>query len=86
MLKPVNVKQVQAFLGLTGYFRKFVPKYSIMAQLLTNLLKAGAKFRFDEAEEDAFVNLKIALTSQPVLNLYRINAETELHTDASKHE
>lgn len=52
---------------------------------MTNLLKAEAEFRFDEAEEDAFVNLKIALISYSVLNLYRINIETELHTDASKH-
>jgi len=37
--EPTNVKQVQSFLGLSGYFRKCIPKYSIVARPLTNLLK-----------------------------------------------
>ncbi|XP_015514359.2 uncharacterized protein LOC107220321 [Neodiprion lecontei] len=80
-----NIKQVQAFLGLTGYFRKFIPKYSLIARPLTNLLRNGVEFRFEDDERNAFENLKIALTTRPVLNLYKTNAETELHTDASKH-
>jgi len=83
--RPTNVRQVQAFLGLTGYFRKFVPGYSLIARPLTNLLKMNVPFMFNEKQNDAFVRLKIILSSQPVLKLYRINAETELHTDASKY-
>ncbi|XP_025997281.2 uncharacterized protein LOC113005666 [Solenopsis invicta] len=81
--EPSNVKQIQSFLGLSGYFRKFVQKYSIIARPLTNLLKANAKFRFEEEEKGAFLNLKNILCDKPVLRIYKANAETELHTDAS---
>lgn len=80
-----NVKQVQSFFGLSGYFRKFVPGYSAIARPLSNLLKTNTKFQFDTTERNAFNQLKIALCEQPILNLYRVGAETELHTDASKH-
>jgi len=82
--KPSNIKGVQSFLGLTGYFRKFIPKYSLVARPLTNLLKANVKFTFGIQEVEAFNRLKLMLTSSPILKLYRPNAETELHTDASR--
>ncbi|XP_020297523.1 uncharacterized protein LOC109862041 [Pseudomyrmex gracilis] len=66
--KPGNVKQVQSFLGLTGP--------------LTNLLRASVPFIFGEKEVRAFEALKMALTEKPVLHLYNVKAETELHTDA----
>jgi len=81
--KPTCVKQVQSFLGLTGYFRKFIPQYSIIARPLSNLLKNEVRFHFDEEQEHAFQQLKNILCREPVLQLYRTNAETELHTDAS---
>lgn len=81
--EPTNVKQIQSFLGLSGYFRKFVPKYSIIARPLTNLLKSNTKFHFEEKEKEAFISLKNILCDKPVLHLYKLNAPTELHTDAS---
>lgn len=83
--EPRNIRQIQAFLGLTGYFRKFVRGYSAIARPLSNLLRANVKFQFDTAERNAFEQLKIILSEQPILNLYRVGAETELHTDASKY-
>jgi len=82
--EPRNVKQIQTFLGLSGYFRKFVPNYSTIARPLSNLLRTNVKFRFDMAERSASKQLKVILCQQPVLNLFRVGAETELHTDASK--
>lgn len=79
---PRTIKQVQSFLGLTGYFRKFIPQFSVRARPLSQLLKNGAKFDFGTEQQLAFDSLKSALTEEPVLKLYRVGAETELHTDA----
>lgn len=83
--EPGNVKQVQSFLGLSGYFRKFVLRYSIIARPLSNLLRANAKFVFGDNERRAFFELKEILSTKPVLSLYKREADTELHTDASIH-
>lgn len=74
---------MQSFPGLSGYFRKFIPGYLTIARPLTNLLRANVKFRFGIDERNAFVRLKTMLSENPILKLYRIGAETELHTDAS---
>lgn len=81
---PTNVKAVQSYLGLTEYFRKFIPDYSIIARSLTNLLKKNVKFSFDLTVKEAFEKLKSVLMQKPVLNIFVPNSVTELHTDASK--
>lgn len=68
-LEPTIIKQIQSFLGLSGYFRKFIPKYLIIACSLSNLLKSNAKFRFEENEKEAFIRLKNILCDKPVLRL-----------------
>lgn len=80
--KPSSVKEVQSFKGLTGHFRKFIPSYATIARPLTQLLKDS--FIFGPAEESAFNELKMILSKEPVLKLYKSGAETELHTDASR--
>lgn len=82
--EPTTKKAVQSFLGLTGYFRKFVRDYSKIAKPLSEMLKTTQRFRFDDVERRAFERLKQLLTSEPVLRIYRPDATTELHTDASK--
>ena len=82
---PKNIKDVQSFLGHTGYFRKFVEEYSTIARPLTNLLKNGVEFIFGFNEQYAFNELKKVLINQPVLKPYKKGAETELHTDPSKY-
>lgn len=67
---PKNVKAVQSFLGLTGFFRKFVKDYSIIARPLTNLLKKDATFKLESEEYAAIENLKSALCDGPVLRIY----------------
>lgn len=83
--QPENVKQMQSFLGLTGYFRKFIRNYALIARPLSNLLREGTKFEFGAKEKEAFDQLKCALSTIPVLKLYKQKAETELHTDASMY-
>lgn len=80
---PNNIHEVRQFLGLTGYFRKFVKGYGEIAHPLTSLLKKEARWQWCENEEHAFTVLKERLISRPVLALYDHTLETELHTDAS---
>lgn len=79
-----TIKQVQSFLGLSGYFRKFVNKYSMIARPLSDLLRKEKAFQFGEAERKAFNELKQILSKEPVLQIFDPELETELHTDASQ--
>lgn len=83
--KLMSTKLVYRFLGLSGYFRKFIPQYASIARPLSQLMKGGMKFVFGPEREYVFERLKAALTSKPVLKLYRPGACTELHTYASKY-
>lgn len=82
--KPECRRDIQSFLLLTGYFRKFILDYAIIARPLSDLLKDNQKFSFDAAQEEVFAKLKAVLTSEPMLRIYKSDAITELHTDASK--
>lgn len=77
--------ELQRFLGLTDYFRKFIVNYAGMAKPLHNLLKKTVSVSFDFSEEcvKAFKILKSKLITYPVLRLYNPHAKTQLHTDAS---
>lgn len=80
---PENVKNIRQFLGLTGYFRKFIKSYAIKAKPLTKLLSKNTKWIWDQDQQEAFELLKEELTSTSVLRLYDPKAYTEVHTDAS---
>lgn len=79
--KPNSVPQLQSFLGLSNYFRKFIRNYAQKAKPLYNLFKKSVKF--DQNCIEAFESLKVELTKYPILRLYNSAAQTELHTDAS---
>ena len=83
--EPKNAKELQSCLGLFSYFRRFVSSFSRIAKPLLDLLKGDAPFVFDSACKSAFLELRDALSSTPVLVLYNPTRETELHTDASSH-
>ena len=81
--KPKNVTEVRRFLGLTGFFRKFVANYSLIAEPLTLLLQKDQPFIWGDEQERAFTMLKDKLTCKPVLEVFNFNAEHEVHCDAS---
>lgn len=81
--EPDSCKAVQSFLGLTGFFRKFIMNYAAKSAPLSDLLKKDIKFEFTDTERTAFLELKTALSSSPILHIYNPDFETELHTDAS---
>lgn len=66
---PISVKKLRGFLGLAGYYRKFVKNFGIISKPLTQLLRKGVSFRWGSEAEAAFQQLKQALTSAPVLGL-----------------
>ncbi|XP_064651627.1 uncharacterized protein LOC135502607 [Lineus longissimus] len=82
---PTTKKQVRSFLGLSGFYRKFIPHYSELASPLTDLTKKGQpnKVGWSEVQETAFRKLKRALCSKPILRLPALNEMFILRTDAS---
>lgn len=80
---PSTPKMVQSFLGLTGYFRKFIGNYGAMARPLTKLLQKDATFVMGPEQMEAYEKLKQSMIEKPVLRVYNQLAETQLHTDAS---
>ncbi|GBN00585.1 Transposon Ty3-G Gag-Pol polyprotein, partial [Araneus ventricosus] len=81
--EPKCTKDIRSYLGLTGYFRKFIPHYSAIAKPLSDLLKKDSNFSFGLKERESFNELKQILSKEPVLCLYNPKSETEIHTDAS---
>ncbi|GBL81313.1 Retrovirus-related Pol polyprotein from transposon 297 [Araneus ventricosus] len=74
-------KDIKSYLGLTGYFRKFIPHDSAIATPLSDLLKKDSNFSFGLKEGESFNELKQILSKELVLCLYNPKSETE--TDAS---
>jgi hypothetical protein len=64
---PTTVRQIRSFLGLAGYYRRFIPNFSRIAKPMTELLKKGVKYDWSQKCEDAFHTLRQHLTTAPVL-------------------
>jgi hypothetical protein len=64
---PTTVSEVWSFLGLAGYYRRFILNFSKIAKPITELLKKGNKHLWSEACDEAFKHLKKLLTTSPVL-------------------
>jgi len=80
---PKTAKQLKSFLGLMGYYRRFIPLFSKIASPLHKLLKRDAKYLWEESQEAAFRALKQKLMTQPILQYPDFSKEFILTTDAS---
>ena len=79
-----SMKEIKQFLGLTGYYRKFVPRYADISRLLTTLTKKDAKFEWTSACQKSFELLKETLCGESVLKYTDTSKPYTLYTDASK--
>ncbi|KAA0051715.1 pol protein [Cucumis melo var. makuwa] len=82
--RPSTVSEVRSVLGLTGYYRRFVEKFSCIATPLTQLTRKGAPFVWSKACEDSFQNLKEKLVTAPVLTVPDGSGSFVIYSDASK--
>ena len=82
---PNSTKEIKQFLGLTGYYRKFVPRFADISRLLTTLTKKDVKFEWTSACQKSFKLLKEALCGEPVLKYADTSKPYTLYTDASKY-
>jgi hypothetical protein len=80
--QPKNVKELRSFLGMTGYYRKFIKGYGIISKTLTELLKKGVPYVWSSATEASFQALKTALSSAPALALPDFSKPFMIETDA----
>ncbi|MGL4388093.1 MAG: reverse transcriptase domain-containing protein, partial [Brevinema sp.] len=82
---PKNVKDIQAFFGLAGYYRRFIKDFSKIVKPINKLLIKGTEFKWDKEQQNAFEYLKEKLTTAPLLQYPNFNRQFTLTTDASNY-
>jgi hypothetical protein len=80
---PTTMHQVRSFLGLAGYYRRFIPDFSKIVKPITGLLKNDTKFDWSSKCNKAFEQLKVLLTTAPVLAQPDIEKPFDVYCDAS---
>jgi hypothetical protein len=84
--RPETKTQLRSFLGLVGYYRKFIPNFASVACPLTDKTRKGEsnKIKWEESQEQAFQTLKKRVTSAPILHLPDLSKTFILRSDASE--
>ena len=84
---PATKRELRRFLGMVGFYRRFIPWFADVARLLTNLLKGGEKGRipitWGHYCQQAFEQLKQSLLTRPILRAPNFTIPFEMYTDAS---
>ena len=81
---PRSVIEVRSFLDLAGYYWRFIQGFSVIASLLTRLLRKGVKFEWDDKCQSSFERLKGILVEAPVLIQPTSGRDYTLYSDASR--
>jgi hypothetical protein len=82
-MPPMNVSEIRSFLGLAGYYRRFIQDFSKIAKPMTKLLEKNKDFEWTEECQASFHELKEHLTSAPVLILPDLTNKFDIYCDAS---
>lgn len=82
---PQNVKGVKSFLGLSGYYRRFIQNYGQIAKPLTSLLKKDVPFKWSDLCQQSFEKLKNLLINYPILQYPDFTRPFNLTCDASNY-
>lgn len=80
---PTTVKRLRSFLGLTSWYRRFIPDFATVAEPLTRLTSKKIKWEWGVEQTEAFEKLKELIATAPVLVCPDFSIPFELHTDAS---
>jgi hypothetical protein len=81
--RPHTRKQLQSFLGLAGFFQRYLPRYAELTSPLTELLRKGREYVWGEKEDKAFNKVKEMLCDQPILQIADYSQPFTLYIDAS---
>jgi len=76
---PKNVKEVQKFLGLANYYRRFIKDFAKISALLHVLVRKEQKWKWEKEQEEAFRRLKEVFTTEPVLAILDIDREMRVN-------
>jgi hypothetical protein len=82
---PRTVREVRSFIGMCGYYRRFVPEFSRIAEPIVALTRKRAKYSWSAECQKAFELLKDSLTKIPLLVHPDVSRKLVLHTDASEY-
>jgi hypothetical protein len=84
MPAPISKKEVQAFMGVINFVRRFVPYFSVMVKPIHNLLKKDHYFSWTNDVENSFVGIKKAISSTPVLAKQDFEKEFTIYTNSTE--
>jgi len=82
---PRNVKEVQKFLGLANYYRRFIENFARISALLHVLVRKEQKWKWEREQEEAFEKLKTVFTTKPILAILDIDREMRVEADTSDY-
>ena len=84
-LAPRNIKEVQKFLGLVNYYRRFIKDFAKIATPLYILVRKKQKWKWEKEQEEVFRKLKAMFTTEPVLAIPDIDRKMRVEADASDY-
>jgi hypothetical protein len=83
-MPPITILEIRSFLGLAGYYRRFIKDFSKIAKPMTKLLEKNKAFEWTKECQASFKKLKKRLTSSPVLVLPDLTKKFDIYCDASR--